>query len=97
MSLPVVLSLEAGAEFDEAVDWYEQRAGSGSEFVARVREVLKQIGQTPELHAVIDRDVRRVVLRRFPYSILYRVRFDRVEVIAVFHSRRDPSAWQGRT
>lgn len=96
MSLPVVLSLEAEAEFDEALDWYEQHAGSGAAFVARIREVLTRIGQMPESHAVVRNDVRRAVVRRFPFSIYYRIRPDRVEVIAVFHTSRDPSEWQTR-
>jgi toxin ParE1/3/4 len=96
VSLPVVLSHEAEAEFDEAVDWYEQRAGSGSEFLALFRKMLTQIAESPELHAVVFNDVRRAVFRRYPYSILYRIRTDVVEVIAVFHSSRDPSEWQGR-
>ncbi len=96
MSLPVVLTHEAEAEFDAAADGYEQQAGLGAEFVARVRDVLNQIGQMPELHAPAYQNVRRAVVRRFPYTIYYRVQADRVEVIAVFHSHRDPSEWQKR-
>ncbi len=96
MSLPVVLGLEAEAEFDEAVDRYEQQAGTGAEFIARVREVLHRIGQTPELHRVIQGDIRRSLVARSPYAVLYRVKPDRVEVIAIFHSHRDPAEWQRR-
>jgi plasmid stabilization system protein ParE len=96
MTLPVVLTHEAEAEFDEAADWYERTAGLGAEFVARIRDALSRIGSMPELHAVVYQDIRRAVIRRFPYNIYYRVRADRVEVIAVFHGRRDPSVWQKR-
>jgi toxin ParE1/3/4 len=96
MSLPVVLGAEAQAEFDEAVDWYEQQAGTGAKFVARVREVLQRIGQRPEMHRVIRQDVRRALVRRYPYAVLNRVKPDRVEVIAIFHGRRDPAEWQRR-
>lgn len=96
MSLPVVLGAEAEAEFEAAVDWYEQQTGSGVQFVIRVREALARIGQMPELHAVVHNDIRRAVIRRSPYSLYYRVRPDRVEVISVFHGSRDPEGWQGR-
>jgi plasmid stabilization system protein ParE len=96
MSLPVVLTDEAQAEFDAAADWYETHSGLGAKFVAAVRESLNRIGAMPELHAVVLQDVRRAVLRGFPYNIYYRVRADRVEVIAVFHGRRNPSEWQTR-
>jgi plasmid stabilization system protein ParE len=96
MSLPVVLSPEAAEEFDAAADWYEQRAGLGIDFVGRVQDALERIGQMPELHAVIYRDARRARVRRFPYNIYYRIRANRVEVIAILHGHRDPSVWKSR-
>ncbi|WP_341731507.1 hypothetical protein [Microcoleus sp. EPA2] len=46
---------------------------------------------------VVYRDVRRSVVRRFPYTVYYRIVSSRVIVTAIFHSRRDPKAWQVRT
>ena len=96
MSLPVVLSPVAQAEFDDAADWYDQQAGLGPAFTAAVREVLKRIGATPLVHQVVYKNIRRGVVRRFPYSVFYRVDPMRITVIAVFNNRRDPSIWQGR-
>jgi plasmid stabilization system protein ParE len=50
----------------------------------------------PEMHRVIRGDVRRALVPRYPYAVLYRVKPDRVEVIAIFHGRRDPAEWQRR-
>ena len=50
----------------------------------------------PELHAEIYRGVRRSFLRQFPYAVFYRVEENRVVVIAVMHTRRDPRRWQSR-
>jgi len=66
MTLPVVLTHEAQADFDEAADWYEQKTGRGAEFTARIREVLNRIGQMPELHAAVYEDIRRALVRRSP-------------------------------
>ena len=97
MSLPVVLRPEARAEFDEAFDWYEQqRPGLGVDFVAHVQEVVNRLGATPELHAQVFQDIRRAVVRRFPYSVFYKIEPQQVVVLAVFHSRRDPMIWQAR-
>ncbi|MFL5328865.1 MAG: type II toxin-antitoxin system RelE/ParE family toxin [Gemmataceae bacterium] len=96
MSLPIVLRDEAQAEFDEAFDWYdEQRAGLGIEFVAEVQKVFDRIAVNPLVHRVVLSDIRKGVVRRFPYCVFYRPQVDRIEVVAVFHSRRDPSIWQG--
>ena len=96
MSLPVALTAEAQVEFDVAADWYEQQAGLGAAFTAAVRKVLIRIGAIPLLHQVAYKDIRRAVIRRFPYSVFYRVDPDRVTVIAVFNNRRDPALWQSR-
>jgi plasmid stabilization system protein ParE len=93
----VVLRAEAQTEFDEAFDYYEgQQAGLGLDFVARVQQVFDRISANPLLHAVVLGDVRKAVVTRFPYSVFYRAHIDRVEVLAVFHGRRDPAIWQGR-
>lgn len=97
MKLPVVLRYEAQDEFDEAFDYYESaRAGLGVDFAARVQQVFDRISANPQLHAVVFADVRKAVVKRFPYCVYYRSHPTHVEVLAVFHSRRDPSIWQGR-
>ena len=96
MSLPVVLSVEAQDEFDDAADWYEQQAGLGSAFTIAVREVLARVAGLPLMHQVVFKDIRRAVVRKFPFNILYRVESDRITVVAVFNTSRDPSIWQSR-
>jgi toxin ParE1/3/4 len=97
MSLPVVLRPEARQEYDDAFDYYEaQRAGLGPAFAARVNEVLTRIGKAPKMHRIVRGDIRKAVVIKFPYCLFYRELADRVEVIAVFHTSRDPSVWQQR-
>lgn len=97
MSLPIVLRAAAEAEFDEAFDWYErQRAGLGPEFLAEVQRVFDRIAANPVLHGVALADVRKAAVRRFPYCVYYRPHTDRVEVVAVFHTSRNPCVWQDR-
>lgn len=96
MNLPVILSPAADRELGEAAAWYERQAGLGEQFVEQVQETLDQIGRTPELHAAIYQDVRRVRIRRFPYRVYYRILENRIEVIAVFHDKRDPKIWRSR-
>ncbi len=50
----------------------------------------------PDRYPIVARDVREAPVPRFPYCIYYRVKLDRVVVIAVVHTARDPSVWQGR-
>lgn len=97
MSLPVVLRPAARQEYDDAVDYYEaQRVGLGTRYANRVRDVLTRIGNNPKMHGIVFSDIRKAVVTKFPYCIFYRELTDRVEVIAVFHTRRDPAVWQQR-
>lgn len=95
--LPVILRPEAEQDLISARDWYDQqRAGLGDEFVAEVSVVFDRLAATPKLFAAIWQDVRACRVRRFPYVVYYRVLADCVEILAVLHGSRDPSAWQSR-
>ena len=97
MTLPVVFRKAAQKEFDGSTVWYEtQKPGLGGEFIAAVERVLDQIADRPELYQIIEGDVRRAVVSRFPYCVYYRALPDRVVVIAVFNASRSPSAWRRR-
>ncbi len=97
MSLPLVFHPAVHPEVEAAYRWYEQqRAGLGDDLLAELEAVYHRLEQTPQMHQVIYKDVRRALPRRFPYAVLYRVHTDRIEIIAVHHSRRDPSHWQSR-
>jgi plasmid stabilization system protein ParE len=97
MSLQLAFHPDVHADVDDAYRWYEQqRAGLGDDFLAAIEEVFRRIQNTPEAHQTVYQDVRRGFPRRFPYGVYYRVHPDRVEVVAVYHSRRDPKGWQSR-
>lgn len=97
MSLPVILRREAEVDIQAARDQIEAvRVGLGNQVLARVREVLARIETMPELHGKVWEDVRAARLKQFRYIVYFIVLADRVEVLAVLHSARDPSAWQSR-
>jgi hypothetical protein len=78
LNLPVVLSPEAEREFDAAADWYELQGGLGVQFVAQVREVVARIGQMPELHPVVYRDVRSDAPWSAGFATISTLRFKRI-------------------
>jgi plasmid stabilization system protein ParE len=97
MSLPLVFEPEVEAEVDEAYRWYErQRQGLGEDFLAAVQATLDRVQINPELPAIIYRDVRRALVRRFPYAVYYRVEPERIAVVAIHHVKRDPRRRQSR-
>jgi plasmid stabilization system protein ParE len=96
--MQVLVRPAAAADIDDAVLWYErQRPGLGADFLRTVDSALAAIQGNPQLHAVLHRDTRRALLRRFPYGIYYRVYPDSIVIVACMHGRRDPKRWQART
>lgn len=95
--LPVRLRPIALAELTDAWRWYEeQREGLGDEFRACVDAAMAEIGRTPLAWPRVRRDARKRVVRRFPYAVNYLVESQHIEVLAVFHTSRDPKVWQER-
>jgi plasmid stabilization system protein ParE len=89
--LPLVLEPEAEADLLDAWEWYEnQRAGLGRDFVQCVDLVFQQVTDGPLKFAVSYGAVRQAMVRRFPYVVCYVIEDDRIAVIAVMHSGRDP-------
>jgi plasmid stabilization system protein ParE len=62
-----------------------------------VDAALALIQRTPELHPLIHKQIRRALIRRFPFGIFYVVEEDTIRVLAVFHGKRNPMRWMDRT
>lgn len=89
---------DAEAEFIAAGEFYEAQAdGLGWEFVAEVRSAARRIAAHPELGPRFSKHLRRVLVRRFPYGLLYHVEPNAIFIVAVMHLRRQPGYWKGRT
>ncbi|PAX53266.1 type II toxin-antitoxin system RelE/ParE family toxin [Brunnivagina elsteri] len=73
-----------------------QQLGLGDEFLDCVDETLNLICLLPEAYSVVYRDIRRAVVKRFPYVIYYRIVSSRIIVTAIFHGSRNPKEWQKR-
>jgi plasmid stabilization system protein ParE len=88
----------ARLELIEAQDWYEREApGLGSRFREAIDFLARRMSANPLQFPIVFKDVRRALLRRFPYSLFFIVEPDTVRVIACFHASRDPIQWQRRT
>src|SRR5262245_55191682 len=97
MTYKVVFRRAAQRELEDATLWYEERrAGLGAEFAAEVDGAIESIAQNPSRFPIMHRDLRCIRVRRFPYSVFFRVESARVVILAVFHVRRNPLIWQGR-
>jgi plasmid stabilization system protein ParE len=88
---------DAESELAEARQWYaHQQEYLDVDFMSRIDEALIRIVNNPFSYPVVYGTLRRAVVRRFPFAIFYEITTDEIQVIAVFHSRRDPKSWQSR-
>ena len=63
---------EAEEEFNDAVEYYESiESGLGYDFALEVYAAIKRSVDFPKAWAELEGDVRRSLVRRFPYGILY--------------------------
>jgi len=80
-----------------AYDWYEsQRLGLGEDFLLTLEESFAKIIRDPQIYQDIYKSIRRKLVRRFPYGIFFIVEENRVIVLAVLHTKREPNSWQKR-
>lgn len=89
----------ASEELAEAVRWYErQRPGLGGDLFDAVATSFSRIESDPELGTPIspDRLTRRVLVNRFPYQVVYRIRANEIVIVAVAHLKRHPRYWTDR-
>ena len=88
----------AEAEFNKAIDYYQEvNPALAFDFVVEVYAAIKRSIMFPKAWPILDGDIRRVLVRRFPFGILYSVEIDGIYVIAVMHLHREPGYWKSRT
>ena len=84
----------AERELEDTALYYErERPGLGAAFVAEVERCITAIALHPAIGAPVHADIRRRLLRRFPYALLYRARDGAVHILAVMNLRRRPAYW----
>lgn len=99
MTREVRLEPEARAELREAMLWYdEQRPGLGEEFVSEIGATIEAIsGRSESFPRVLGAlGVRRALVHRFPYAVVFLVAQDLLIVLAVAHGKRRPLYWRAR-
>src|SRR5262245_20942034 len=94
----IVFRREAAAELESSWLWYEnERRGLGDEFLKSVDDTLARIQNAPDSYQVVQRDIRQLMVPRFPFAIYYSFAADEIVILSVFHCSRDPAKWQSRS
>ena len=93
----VVIDSVARAEVAASVEWYCKRnLQAAEEFLKEFEYAVERIAENPAQFPTFAFGTRRVVFRKFPYSLVFREEGELVQIVAVAHARRHPGYWRKR-
>lgn len=88
---------EAEEEFTAAVAYYQQcEPALGLDFSRAVYASIQNALRYPGMWPVLEGDVRRCLVHRFPYGVLYSIEGDTIVILAIMHLHREPDYWKHR-
>jgi plasmid stabilization system protein ParE len=88
----------AERELNDAALYYERKSpGLGVSFLDDIERYIEAIVKHPNAGTKVRGQVRRRILRRFPYGILYSVEADGIRILAIMNLKRRPTYWVGRS
>ncbi|MBI5191028.1 MAG: type II toxin-antitoxin system RelE/ParE family toxin [Nitrospirae bacterium] len=88
---------EAEGEFEQAADYYEEREeGLGYDFAVEVFSAIELASSYPSAWPLVEDKIRRVLVNRFPFGIIYAQKEGMIFVLAVMHMHREPDYWKHR-
>ena len=87
----------AKLDLRHAKNWYNiERENLGTEFLSEIEKLLTHIQTNPEQFPKNRNEIRKAVLKRFPYCLFFALKSNKIKIIAVFHNSRNPIIWQTR-
>ena len=87
----------AKLELDDGKEYYEMEViGLGKRFKQEVKRAINIIKKMPEIGSPESENIRRYILHKFPYKVLYSIEKDHIYVIAIAHLHREPMYWINR-
>jgi len=95
--IPYQFHFEAEEELAETAVFYESRMiGLGKSFTSEVQRTVNLIREYPDSGLLLGQKVRRIIVRRFPYEVIYRHDPKQLFILAVAHQHRLPGYWSHR-
>jgi plasmid stabilization system protein ParE len=93
----VIFHIEAEAEVLQALEWYAERSAVAARaFVHELSRVVSLAVRSPQTWPKALGNTRRIVFPRYPFDLIFRLRGETLEIVAVAHQRRRPSYWTDR-
>lgn len=93
----IIFHPDVAAEIKSAYGWYQGQAeGLGEDFLLELESAYHVIVKLPDTWPIFQKKLHRYLLRKFPFSVIYRLDMNIIYVIAVMHNSRKPGYWRTR-
>ena len=88
----------ARREIRRAFEWYLQEAGPriAAGFLDDFEQTLALLKSHPEIGEPGGSHTRRLIFQRYPYTVVYRLKDEALEIVAIAHHSRHPEYWARR-
>lgn len=91
MTYNVFIETRAREELEAATIWYEENlSGLGIRFTDAFSDIIDYLEKNAHSHPKIEGEYRQLIMKKFPYFVIYKIENDAVKIIAVFHTSRNP-------
>lgn len=88
---------EAELELIESAVYYDKQVpGLGERFESEIRYATDLMLDQPEIGPLVDPNLRKLILTRFPFTLYYSITADVIRIEAVAHQSRHPGYWKSR-
>jgi len=88
---------DAELELYSSIDYYEScKKDLGLEFAQEIHKTIKRILEYPNAWQKLDGDIRRCLVNRFPFAIIYYQKDREIIILAIMELHQKPNYWHGR-
>ena len=95
--IPYRFLTPAEEEMTEAALFYDAASRQlGSDFLNDIQKAIDRVREFPQVGEAIASGLRRTLLQRFPFSLIYALDENVIVVVAVAHHGRRPGYWQSQ-
>lgn len=96
-SFSIELSDDAEDDFNKSYEYYyEDNPKVADAFYISINHCFEIIKQNPNTFPIAYKNVRKYVIKKFPFVVYYRIVDEVIQVIAIFHTSRNPETWNER-
>lgn len=97
LEIKVSFHPDAETELNNAIEYYEDcQAGLGYDFSLEVYSSIQRIKAFPNAWPILEDQIHRCLIRRFPFGLLYFIDNDEIIIVAIMNLRREPQYWKNR-